>query len=150
MTGALGAFALIVVMVVGLYGLYINPPLDSGTAHRKDAQGFLEWLLPGYKAPKVIQQDNFSPYAGQVKIIAVVPKTEDKPAQVMLYRVGNNAVPLAGWMIRSTKGTQIIGLEGQSYTSPINVPVLNDMVNNRHDRLVLYDGQGKIVDQYAY
>ncbi len=85
-----------------------------------------------------------------VKITSIVPTAGAGVTQVVIRGDEQKVPTLAGWTLRTNAGSQLIGLEGQGFAGELRVKVLNSIVNESHDRLLLFDGQGRLVNEYAY
>jgi hypothetical protein len=120
-------------------GLYGSSTLPLGASN----------TISEEQVPTGFVLEDLAPYFKQIRIIAF---TADAPAggEVVLQNGLNQGVGMAGWSIRGSLGSQIIGLEGENVGSELRLKLRRGVVLEAHDRIFLYDPRGKLVDAYSF
>lgn len=114
----------------------------------------LLWRLFPALAPKIpgvpagYTQNDMSVYARSVRVAAVTTSTN--VVRVIVQGTAPGLTNVSGWFIRTKKGSQLVGAEGNNYSGLLQIAMLPQTADLTHDRLLLFDGTGKVVSEYVY
>ncbi len=152
-----GVVFILIILAVG-YAFYLQLP--SIAAQNGNSGGLMQRLFPGlYRGvatstereiptdlPQGFGPRDLSPFFREARITQIA---EDDGARVLRIRLPRGA-SIAGWTVRGTFGSQLIGSEGAAGNGEVHVPLRDGVLMPEHDTALLLDASGKLADYFSF
>jgi hypothetical protein len=152
-----GAVVFVLLILAVGYAFYLQLP---GIATQNgNTGGLMQRLFPGiYQGaatstarevpadlPAGFTARDLSPYFREARITGIV---EENDVRILRIRVPRGA-SIAGWTVRGSFGSQLIGGEGAVGNGDVRVPLRDGVLMPEHDQAVLLDASGKLADYWS-
>jgi hypothetical protein len=163
MSGGFPGAVVFVLLILAIgYAFYLQlPGIASQNGSSASSNGLLQRIFPGLynsstqRTAQEIPMDlpsgwnagNLSPFFREARITGFADASGS--GKVLLVRIPQGAA-IAGWSLRGTLGSQLIGSEGAMGTTDVRITLRTGVLMPEHDRALLLDASGMLADYYQY
>lgn len=151
-----GAVVFVLLILAVGYAFYLQMP--GIAAQNGNTGGLMQRIFPGLYSsstqgavreiptdlPPGFSANDLSPFFREARITGFADDNA-----ILLIRIPRGAT-IAGWSLRGTISSQLIGGEGATGKTEIRVPLRAGVLMQEHDRVLLLDASGKLVDYYQF
>ena len=154
-----GAVVFVLLILAVGYAFYLQLPGIAGqNSTSTGSHGLLQRIFPGLyssSTPGTVREiptdlppgfgaNDLSPFFREARITGFADEN-----RVLLIRIPRGA-SIAGWSLRGTLGSQLIGGEGATGNTEIRVPLRAGVLIPEHDRILMLDASGKLADYFTF